>query len=69
MNYLLLGGSTTCRRESLEPYARHRNTVEPMMVEMNRKAALHTDAVDKVVKGLERNVVLDGRPNQKGTLN
>ena len=46
-------------------YTRHRNTVEPMMVEKDRKAihqALHTDAVNKVVKSHERNVMLDGRP-------
>ena len=28
----------------------------------DRKATLHTDAVDKAVKFQERNVVLDGRP-------
>ena len=33
-----------------------------MMVKNDRKAALHTDAVDKAVKSHERNVVLDGRP-------
>ena len=46
-------------------YTRHRNTVEPMMVEKDRKAtlqALHTDAVKKAVNSHERNVVLDGRP-------
>ena len=46
-------------------YTRHRNTVEPRMVEHDRKAtlqALHTDAVDKAVKSHERNVVVDGRP-------
>ena len=45
-------------------YTRYRNTVEPMMVNNDRKAtfqALHTDAVDKAVKSNERNVVvLDG---------
>ena len=46
-------------------YTRHRNTVEPMMVENDRKAtlqALHTAAVVKAVQCHERNVVLDGRP-------
>ena len=46
-------------------YTRHRNTVEPMMVKKDKKVTLqafHTDAVDKAVKGHERNVVLDGRP-------
>ena len=46
-------------------YTRHRNTVEPMMVENDRKAtllALHTAAVVKGVQCHERNVVLDGRP-------
>ena len=45
-------------------YTRHRNTVEPMMVEMDRKAtlqALYTDAVNTAVNSHERNVVLDGR--------
>ena len=35
------------------------------MVKNDRKAtlqALHTDAVDKAVKGHDTNVVLDGRP-------
>ena len=40
MKDLLLGGSTTCRRESLEPFTRHRSTVEPMMTANNRKAVL-----------------------------
>ena len=43
-------------------YTRHRNTVEPMMVKNDRKAALHTAAVVKAVQCHERNVVLDGRP-------
>ena len=46
-------------------YTRHWNTVEPMMVENDRKAtlqALHTAAVVKAVQCHERNVVLDGRP-------
>ena len=46
-------------------YTRHRNTVERMMVENDRKntfQALHTDSVDKAVKSEEKNVVLDGRP-------
>ena len=45
-------------------YTRHQNTVEPMMVENDRKAtlqALHTAAVVKAVQCHERNVVLDGR--------
>ena len=54
------------KRQTKEtPYTRYRNTVEPMMVEKDRKAtlqALHTDAVNKAVKSYERNVVLDGRP-------
>ena len=43
-------------------YTRHRNTVEPMMVENDRKATLHTAAAVKAVQCHERNVVLDGRP-------
>ena len=46
-------------------YTRHRNTVESMMVNNDRKAtlqALHTAAVVKAVQCHERNVVLDGRP-------
>ena len=46
-------------------YTRHRNTIEPMIVEKVRKATLqtlHTDSVDKAVKSHERNVVLDGQP-------
>ena len=46
-------------------YTRHRNTVESMMVEMDRKAtvqALHIDAVNKAVESHERNVVLDRCP-------
>ena len=46
-------------------YTRHRNTVDPMMVENDRKAtpqALHTAAVVKVVQCHEKNVVLDGLP-------
>ena len=43
-------------------YTRQRKTVDPMMVERDRKAALHTDAVNKAVKSHERNMVLDGRP-------
>ena len=46
-------------------YTRHRNTVEPMMVNNDRKStlkALHTAAVVKAVQCHERNVVLDGRP-------
>ena len=45
-------------------YTRHQNTVEPIMVENDRKAtlqALHTAAVVKDVQYHERNVVLDGR--------
>ena len=53
----------TPRRQMKETlYTRHRNTVEPIMVEKDRKATLHTDAVNKAVKSYERNVVLDGRP-------
>ena len=50
--------------ETDEGDTRHRNTVEPMMVNNDRKAtlqALHTDAVDNAVKIHERNVVLDGQ--------
>ena len=46
-------------------YTRHRNTVELMMVNNDRKATLqvlHTAAVVKAVQCHERNVVLDGRP-------
>ena len=43
----------------------HRNTVEPTIVEKDRKAtlqALHSEAVTKAIKNHERKVVLDGRP-------
>ena len=43
-------------------YTRHRNTVEPMMVKNDRKAALNTTTIIKAVQCHERNVVLDGRP-------
>ena len=43
-------------------YTKHRNTVEPMMVENDRKATLQTAAVVKAVPCHERNMVLDGRP-------
>ena len=46
-------------------YTRHRNTIEPMVVNNYMKAtlqALHTAAVVKAVQCHERNVVLDGRP-------
>ena len=46
-------------------YTRHQNTVDPMMVENDRKATLqtfHTASVVKAVQCNERNVVLDGRP-------
>ena len=55
---------TTPERQMKETlYTRHRNTVEPMMVNNYRKAtlqALHTAAVVKAVQCYERNVVLDG---------
>ena len=44
---------------------RHRNTVDPIMVENDRKdtlQALHTDAVNNAVKSQDKNVVLDDRP-------
>ena len=46
-------------------YTRHRNTVESMMINNDKKAtlqALHTAAVVNAVQCHERNVVLDGRP-------
>ena len=55
--------ATPERKETL--YIRHRNTVEPMMVNNDRKAtlqALHTAAVVKAVQCHERNLVLDGWP-------
>ena len=56
---------TPKRRMNETIYTRHRNTVEPMMVERDRKVtlqALHTDAVNKAIKSHLRNVVLDSRP-------
>ena len=41
-------------------YNRHRNTVEPMMVNNDRKATLHALHTAAVVKAVQRNVVLDG---------
>ena len=57
--------STPERQTKETIYTRHRNTVEPMMVNNDRKATLqapHTAAVVKAVQCHERNVVLDGRP-------
>ena len=54
-----VGGSTTCRRESL--YC----TVEPMMMAKDRNAtlqAIHIKAVNQAVNRQRRNVVLDDRP-------
>ena len=62
--HLITTRATPERQMKETLYTRHRNTVEPMLVENDRKAilhALHTDAVDKAVKSHERNVVLDGR--------
>ena len=45
-------------------FTRHRNTVEPMRLTNGRKVTLqapHTNAVNKTVKGHERNAVLDER--------
>ena len=57
--------ATPTRQMKETLFTRHRNTVEPMMVEKDWKAtlqALYTDAVTKAVKSHENNVVLDGRP-------
>ena len=46
-------------------FTSHRSTVEPMMIEKDRKAtlqAIHTMAVNQAVTSLRRNVVLDDRP-------
>ena len=55
----------TKRQMKYTLYTRHRNTVEPMIVDKDRKATLqvlHTDVVNKAVKSHERNLVLDGCP-------
>ena len=47
-------------------FTRHRNTVEPMLLANSRKAtlqAIHSDAVNKVVKDQKKNIVLDGMPH------
>ena len=57
--------ATPTRQLTETLYTRHRNTVEPMMVEKDRKAtlqALSTDAVNKAVKSHKSNAVLDGHP-------
>ena len=57
---------TPKRRMKETLFTRHRNTVEPMMLAGNRKAtlqAIHTDAVNKSVKGKKKNIVLDGLPH------
>ena len=57
--------ATPERRMNETLYTRHLNTVEPMIVNNDRKStvqALHTAAVVKAVQCHERNVVLDGRP-------
>ena len=56
---------TPKRRIKETLFTRHRNTVEPMMLEDNRKATLqtiHTDAVNKGVKDQKKNIVLNGLP-------
>ena len=57
---------TPKRRMKETLFTRHRNTVEPMMLANNRKAALqaiHSDAVNKAVKDQKKNIVLDGFPH------
>ena len=47
-------------------FTRHRNTVEPMMLAVNRKAtlqAIHTDAVNKAVNDHKKIIVLDDLPH------
>ena len=57
---------TPKRRMKETLFTRHRNTVEPMMLEYNRKAtlqAIRTDAVNKSVKDQKKNIVLDDLPH------
>ena len=54
------------RRIKETPFTRHRNTVYSMMLANNRKAtlqAIHSDAVNKAVKGQKKNIVLYGLPH------
>ena len=54
------------RRMKETLFTRHHNTVEPMMLEDNRKAilqAIHTNAVNKVFKDQKKNIVLDDLPH------
>ena len=54
---------TAKRRMKETLFTRHRNTVEPMTLVNNRKAALqaiHSDAVNKAFKDQKNNIVLDG---------
>ena len=51
------------KRRMKEPlFTRHRSTVEPRMIAKDRKATLHTMAVNQAVTSLRMNVVLDDRP-------
>ena len=57
---------TPKRRIKETLFTRHRTTVEPMMLADDRKAtpqAIHTDAVNKVVKDQKNNIVLDDLPH------
>ena len=57
---------TPKRRMKETLFTRHSNTVEPMMLADNRKAAhqaIHTDAVNKAVKDQKKNKVLDDLPH------
>ena len=63
--YVITTRATSERQMKEMLYTIHRNTVEPMMVNSDRKAtfqALHTAVVVKAVQCHERNVVLDGQP-------
>ena len=56
---------TTKRRMKRTIFTRHRSTVEPMIIEKDRKAtlqAIYTVAANQAVTSLGRNVVLDDRP-------
>ena len=59
-------GKPLKRRMKETLFTRHRNTVEPMMLLINRKAtfqAIHSDAVNKALKDQKKNIVLDGLPH------
>ena len=64
--YSITTRETPKRRMKETQFARHRNTVEQVMLADNRNAtiqAIHTEAVNKAVKDPKKNIVLDDLPH------